>query len=74
MARKKNTPILTHTELLCLAYRTLDREVQEWRDALAKASHATEEDEANVRAICSVQLRKMDAIQQMYFYETGMDL
>ena len=74
MARKKSEPILTHTELLGLAYRTLEREVQEWRDKLAKAGHATEEDEANVEAICSVQLRKMEAIRKMYFYETGTEM
>lgn len=74
MARTKNTPILTHTELLCLAYRALEMEVQEWRDKLAKANHATEEDEANVRAICAVQISKMEAIKQMYFYETGTEM
>ena len=74
MAKKKPEPVITHTELLNLAYRTLEREVQEWRNTLAKAGHATEEDEANVEAICSVQLRKMEAIRQMYFYETGTEM
>lgn len=74
MARKKNTPILTHTELLCLAYRTLERDVQEWRDTLLKSGTAPEKVEDSVQAICAMQLRKMDAIQQMYFYETGIDL
>ena len=74
MARKKPEPILTHTELLNLAYRTLDREVQEWMDRLAKSGLTDEEVEANVRAICTAQIRKMEAIKRMYFYETGVEL
>lgn len=74
MAKKKPTPAITYTEILVLAYRSLEREVQGWREALAQAKHATEEDENNVNAICAVQLRKMDAIRTLYRIETGTDI
>lgn len=74
MAKKKPTPAITYTEILVLAYRSLEREVQGWRDALAAAPRASEEDEANVEAICAVHLRKMDAVRTLYHIETGVDI
>lgn len=70
MARTKNTPILTHTELLCLAYRALEQYVQYWEERLEKLPP----EERNLEEICSVQLSKMEAIRQMYLYETGTEM
>lgn len=72
MARKKNTPILTHTGLLCLAYRALEQDVRQWEEALSKVP--SEEPQRDLEHICAVQLSQMEAIRHMYFYETGSEL
>ena len=71
MARKKPTPAITYTELLNLAYRALEREVQDWRYTVTKSTPNTPDNEATVKAICAEQLRKMETIKTLYTIETG---
>lgn len=70
MPRKKPTPILTYTELLCLAYRSLEADVRHWEEALASLPP----DQQNLNGICGPQLRKMEAIRTLYQLETGTEM
>lgn len=70
MAKTKPAPTITHTELLCLAYRTLEADVRHWETAFAGRPDAAEA----VTQICARQLAQMDAIRTMYRYETGVDM
>ena len=70
MSKRKPAPIITHTELLCLAYRTLEKDVGHWRTTLDGLPDAEE----RVAGICARQLAQMDAIRTMYRYETGVDM
>lgn len=73
MPKKKPEPVLTHTELLCLAYRTLEQDVRHWEEALEKLP-PEEKTEGLLSGICHDQLRKMDAIRTMYRLETGTEM
>ena len=70
MAKKKNEPVITYTELLNRAYNDLHREVKEWIDR-------TGGDQEKIKAL-SVILDplhdKMNAVKVMYQYETGVNL
>lgn len=70
MAKKKATPILTHTELLCLAYRELERDVDHWRLACAGLN----EEATRLENICARQFAQMAAIRDMYKIETGTEM
>lgn len=70
MPKKKHTPALTHTELLCLAYRALEQDVRHWDEAFSKLPP----EERNTAFVCHDQLRKMEAIRTMYLLETGTEL
>lgn len=70
MAKRKPEPIITHTGLLCLAYRALEQDVEYWRSACADLPDAEE----RVEGICAKQLAQMDAIRTMYKYETGVEM
>ena len=70
MAKKKPTPVLTYTELLCLAYRALEGETRHWEEAIAELPP----EERHLEEICADQFRKMEAIRALYRLETGTDL
>ena len=70
MAKKRPVPVLTHTELLCLAYRALEDDVRHWQNACAGHPDADEQ----VQHICARQLAQMDAIREMYRIETCTEL
>lgn len=70
MPRKKPEPVITHTELLCLAYRALEQDVRHWEVALEKLPP----EERHLEEICAPQLRKMEAIRQLYLLETGVEM
>ena len=70
MARKKETPILRYTELLCLAYRASEIDVEGWRTACAELPNPEE----NLSRICARQLSQMEAIRTIYHLETGSEL
>lgn len=71
MAKKRPAPVITHTELLCLAYRALKEDVIRWEKSLA----ITDQDELTLamKSICADQFRKMSAIRQLYYFETGTE-
>lgn len=70
MAKRKPAPVLTHTELLCLAYRSLEQDVRNWELAFA----ALPEGEHHLEDVCARQLAQMDAIRSMYLFETGTEM
>ena len=70
MPKRKPEPVLTHTALLCLAYRALEADVRHWEEACAGRPDAAEA----VANICAVQIAQMEAIRTMYRYETGVDM
>lgn len=69
MPRKKPTPIITHTETICYAIYYLEKEVNGWRESLADLPDAEE----RVSIICERQLKQLDALKQMYLFETGTE-
>lgn len=70
MAKRKPEPVLTHTELLCLAYRELERDVDHWRFTCS----LVHEDDEGLKHICARQLAQMAAIREMYKIETGTEM
>lgn len=70
MARKKPEPVITHTELLCLAARTLEADISHWEEACADWPNGA----AQAAEICARQIKQLDAIRQMYLFETGVEM
>lgn len=70
MAKKRPEPVLTHTELLCLAYRALEADIARWRETCADLPDASE----RVANICARQIKQLEAIRQMYLIETGTEM
>lgn len=63
---KKREPILTFTEIICLAIRSIDAEIETWRERTA--------DDFDLFCECTLPMRqKRDALKQMYRNETGVD-
>lgn len=63
---KKREPIITFTEIICLAIRSIDTDIESWRDRF--------KDDFN--SFCEYTLtlqQKLDALKMMYRNETGVD-
>ncbi len=71
MARKKPVPIITHTELLSRACRSLQEELEFWQKKFEAASDFSEE---QFHDITDPIEEKIKAIKYMYFCETGTDM
>ena len=69
MARKKPTPIITYTELICTAIIYFERRVQSWRESIGDLPDAQE----MLNDICKDDLAKIEALKTMYRFETGVD-
>lgn len=71
----KNTPIITHTEILCLATEAIKSQLQEWGDRLEKVKGTdmegmvAEMHDANVARLAP----KLQALKELYKIETGAD-
>lgn len=67
---KKEQPVITYTEILSRAARSIERDIAEWQDK-AKGLQGAE----NMLGQYVDGLRKkLDAINTMYRIETGSDL
>lgn len=64
---KKNTPVITHTEILCYAIRNLENEIEEMRKRCEGKPGAEE----FLKDTTDRLMPKMDAIKEMYRFETG---
>lgn len=68
---KKATPVITYTEILCLAIRSIDAEIGNWRKRL---EGLPDEIIRERLAACTDNLNeKRDALKTMYRIETGTD-
>ena len=65
MANKRE-PIITFTEIICLAIRSIDSDIESWRERVQTDFNAFHEFTAPLH-------RKRDALKQMYRNETGVD-
>jgi hypothetical protein len=70
MAKKKPTPVITHTELLCYAANWLNQDIRHWEEACADMPNG----EVNAALICERQINQLNAIRQMYLLETGTEM
>ena len=68
---KKTTPIITHTEILARAIRTVDADIDEWR---RRCAGFPQEERDALFSESTKELRgKLDALKQMYCFETGSE-
>lgn len=65
MAKQKTLPIITHTEILTYAIRSLEAEAEKY----AKMAEIVPE----AKSLAEGLEAKLDAIKQMYFFETGTE-
>ena len=66
---KKATPIITHTEILSRAIKSINAEIDEWRD---RCKGLTKEQADSYFDVTTKELRaKLDALKTMYRIETG---
>lgn len=68
---KKATPIITYTEILNRAIRTVEAEIDEWRRRCS--GFPQEEREQMFRRATEVLRSKLDALKEMYRIETGVE-
>ena len=68
---KKTTPIITHTEILNRAICSINAEIDEWRRRCAGFPQA--ERDALFKASTDGLRSKLEALETMYRYETGVE-
>jgi hypothetical protein len=66
---KKNTPIITHTEILCLAIRCLQKEINDMTAYL----EGIESKEEYLTFFLAERTPKLDAMKELYRIETGSE-
>ena len=68
---KKTTPIITHTEILNRAIRSIEVEIDDWYE---KCEGLPQDQKESMVAMATEDLRaKLDALKTMYRIETGTD-
>lgn len=67
MACKNAAPAITHVEILCLAFRAIDAEIEVWRERCENLPHGT-----FYKSVAPL-LKKRQALKSMYYVETGTD-
>lgn len=70
MARKNNTPVITHTEIYCYAIRELTRVIDHWE----KSVEGHPELRNNIDQINAPMIAKREALREMYRMETGVEI
>ena len=75
---KKNTPIITHTEILVRAIRSIEDEIERWQCGPSNLGPAADEGFADtvremVEASTAPLIKKLEALKEMYRIETGTD-
>lgn len=69
MARRNPAPIITHTEILARAIDSVKREVGTWEEKAQKNPAVSEQ----VKILTDPLLKKLEALETMYIYETGTE-
>lgn len=68
---KKTTPIITHTEILSRAIRSIEVDIADWRQ---KCDDFPQAQKDAMFAAATEELRaKLDALKTLYRIETGVD-
>lgn len=69
----KNTPVITHVEIICLAIQALSRKIHESDERVDLCDNITSREiAAEMRAREQAILKpKMEALKEMYRIETG---
>ena len=72
---KKNTPIITHTEILCLAIQTAARKLHEYDEMVDKCDNMAEREIAAYARDHNAEIwaPKLAALKELYKIETGTD-
>lgn len=66
---KKTTPIITHTEILARAIRSIEEEIGEWHNKCA--NFPQEQRDAMIAASTEELCKKLDWLKLAYYTETG---
>lgn len=66
---KKNSPIITHTEILCRAIRSIEDEIRNQQNYMG----GIPECENMLHAFVDERSPKLEALKEMYRIETGTD-
>lgn len=65
MAKKRPTPLLTHTEILCMAIRCCEHAIATWDDRGISPEH---------RDFMTAEIReKLEILKELYRIETGTE-
>ena len=69
---KKNTPIITHKEIICRAIRSIEEEIETMQK---RCEGKTSDPFVKQLLVTYVSERtpKLDALKTMYYYETGTE-
>lgn len=68
------TPVITHTEILCRAIRSVEAEITEWENRASKAPEDMAEMVNEMVARNVTNLRpKLETLKTLYRYETGTE-
>lgn len=72
---KKNAPIITHTEILCLAILAAARKLHEYDDMVKKCATASEIEIAEFARANNAAIwgPKLAALKELYKIETGTE-
>lgn len=75
MAKKKTTPFITHTEILCLAIQAVSRKLHEYDEMVDSCGNiADREMAAELRdQHAAIYAPKLEALKSLYKIETGTD-
>lgn len=66
---KKPTPIITHTEILCRAIRSIEEEIRNQQNYMGGIPECAE----MLHAFVDERTPKLEALKEMYRIETGTD-
>lgn len=66
---KKNNPIITHTEILCLAIRQIESEIKSQESYMG----GIPECEAFLENYKNERIHKLEALKEIYQIETGAE-
>ena len=72
MAKKRSNPVITHTEILCLAIAQLQNQVQAYAEKASQFPKAHPNVEL-LEAMADSLKAKIDAIKTLYMMETGVE-
>lgn len=76
MPSRTPKPVITHTEILCYAIRHLESHINQWHESFASLPQdylAFMSASERTRGICAREIGQLDALKQMYLFETGTE-